>query len=82
MGYIQTHDSSLCGYAQEGYVTCLVCVYVPLSVSSDSSANIARFYAQKKVYTYRDILGFSRFITRGFSIKLSVRELAMARKSQ
>ena len=55
------------------YLSCLcVCLFVCVSVCYHSSANIARFYIENEVHTYGFVLGFSRFLTRGFSINPDV----------
>ena len=48
-------------------------VYVCLFVGYHSSGNIGRFYAENEVR--RGLSGFSRFLTRGFSINPSVQKL-------
>ena len=56
-------------HAQKGYSTSLVCV----SVCYHSSGNIGRFYTVNEVC--RGLSGFSRVLTRGFSINPSIQKL-------
>ena len=65
---INRHKPYFLTVGTHGYCTCLVYLFVSLSVCYHLIVNIARFYSISKVYMYGSPFGVS---PRGFGVKLS-----------